>query len=115
MSAIAFELTLGHRYSERQFSDISFGDSALHFRKVARERTIFILLQRIKIPVNISSISDDALCVSNYVWLKETLTSKKEQTAECEYLHVAAKCIVCMFQMRWQNEILLEKWTSNAV
>lgn len=81
---------------------------SLHCRKVGRERTIFTLLQRIKVPVNISSISDDALCVSNYVWLKETLISKKQQTAECEYLYVAAKYIVCMFQMRWQNEILLK-------
>lgn len=92
MSEIDFELTLGHKYSERQFSDISFVDSALHFRKAPRERTSFRLFQRMKVPVNIYPISDDALCVSNYVWLKETLISKKQQTAECGDLYIAAKC-----------------------
>lgn len=115
MSEIAFELTLGHRYSERQFSDISFVDSAFHFRKAPRGRTIFRLFQRIKVPGNIYPISEDALCVYNYVWLKETLMSKKQQTAEYGDLYTAAKCTMYIFHMRWQNEILLGKWTSDAL
>lgn len=103
MSEIAFELTLGHRYSERQFSDISFVDSALHFRKTPRESTIFRLFQRMKVPVNTYPISDDALCVSNYVWLKETLISKKKTDSRMwRLVHCCKMHYVCF---RWDGKM----------
>lgn len=50
----------------------------------------------------------------NYVWLKETLMSKKQQTAEYGDLYIAAKCTMYIFHMRWQNDSV-GKWTSDAL
>lgn len=59
--------------------NISFVDLALHPRKAPRERNVFRVLQRTKAPVDIFSTSDNMLCISARVWLKEKSISKNNK------------------------------------